>query len=356
MRSGVRSVGSISLIRGRYRVQVRRKGQRPISKSFDLKRDAERWARQVESAMDEKRHADPGSVTFGAMLRDYRDSFTVPMGKSKASALRLLEYQLGHERAADLTAARLVRWAQERRRSPATVSMDLSYIGTVFKHARAVMGLAVHNPIPDARVAIAHRRLAGKARKRDRRPTEGEIDALCDYFDRHSALPMRDIIWFAIHSAMRLGEIMSLRWADLDRKHKTILVRDRKDPRQKHGNDQVVPLLAPAMEIIERQPRGELIFPYDGGTVSSIFPRACRKLKIRDLHFHDLRHEGTTRLFELGLSIVEVQAFTGHKQIQMLLRYTHLKASDIAAKASELSSRRDTSSGTRPSATSSRRR
>lgn len=322
-------MASISFIRGKYRALIRRAGHRPISKSFRFRRDAERWAREVESAMDQRLHVDPGSVTFGAMVRDYRDSFTAPMGRSKAGALRMLERQLGAEKAADLTTARLLRWAQDRKRSPATVAMDLSYIGTVFRHAVAVMGLKVHNPVPDARVAIAHRRLVGKARKRDRRPTEDEIERLCAHFDQHSALPMRDLIWFAIHSAMRLGEITKLRWVDLDRKHKTIIVRDRKDPRHKVGNDQVVPLLEPALEIIERQPRGELVFPYAADTVSTIFPRACRKLRIRDLHFHDLRHEAISRLFEKGYGIQEVALFSGHKSWEQLRRYTQLRASTL---------------------------
>ena len=60
--------------------------------------------------------------------------------------------------------------------------------------------------------------------------------------------------------------------------------------------------------------------------------RAIRRAVIENLRFHDLRHEATTRLFEKGLNIMEVASITGHKDLRMLRRYTHLKAEDLARK------------------------
>ena len=67
-------------------------------------------------------------------------------------------------------------------------------------------------------------------------------------------------------------------------------------------------------------------------TVSVAFLKLCRKTGIDDLHFHDLRHEATSRLFEKGLNPVEVATITGHKDTRMLMRYTHLRAEDLVGR------------------------
>ena len=115
---------------------------------------------------------------------------------------------------------------------------------------------------------------------------------------------------------------------------KMLTIRDRKDPREKKGNDQRIPLLAvsgyDAMALIEEQRaiRGnedDRIFPCNHKSVT----RACRMLRIEDPHFHDLRHEGTSRLFEAGFRIEQVSLVTGHKDWKMLRRYTHLKPESL---------------------------
>lgn len=124
-------------------------------------------------------------------------------------------------------------------------------------------------------------------------------------------------------------------WQDINHDHKTIIIRNRKHPTEKEGNHQEVPLLGTAYAILVKQSRKEneeRIFPIAEGTVSSLFPRACNALGIVDLRFHDLRHEGITRLFERGLSIMEVSLISGHRDLKMLKCYVNLRASDIAKK------------------------
>jgi integrase len=182
---------------------------------------------------------------------------------------------------------------------------------------------------------MTHLKISSKSKERSRRPTEGEIAGLCDYLDQHSTLPMRDIIHFAIESAMRIEEITLLRWLDLNDTDRTIVIRNRKHPRQKQGNDQEVPLLGKTYEIIQRQPRPRAItsesriFPVKVDTITTIFPRAKKRLGIEDLHFHDLRHEGVSRLFEQGYQIQEVALMSGHRDWKMLARYTQIRAKDL---------------------------
>jgi integrase len=117
-----------------------------------------------------------------------------------------------------------------------------------------------------------------------------------------------------------------------------LMIRDRKDPREKKGNDQRIPLLAvsgyDAVALIQEQRtiRGnedDRIFPYFHKSAGAAFTRACRELEIDDLHFHDMRHEGTSRLFESGFEIQQVALVTGHKDWKMLRRYTHLKPESL---------------------------
>jgi integrase len=151
---------------------------------------------------------------------------------------------------------------------------------------------------------------------------------------------MDRIIKFAIATAMRQEEICRVTWDDLDERQKMLLIRDRKDPRNKRGNHQNIPLLdvsgCDAWALIEEQAlhlghRKGRIFPYNSRSAGTAFRRACRDLCIQDLHFHDLRHEGTSRLFEAEYEIPEVSLVTGHKDWKMLQRYTHIRPEDLHA-------------------------
>lgn len=125
---------------------------------------------------------------------------------------------------------------------------------------------------------------------------------------------------------MRIGEVCKLQWDDLNIEHKTVLVRDRKDPRKKTGNHMIVPLLGESFDIVMRQPKeSSLIFPYNSRSVSAGFQRVRNSLGITDLRYHDLRREGASRLFEKGYSIEEVAQVTGHRSLNLLWQvYTQL--------------------------------
>lgn len=229
------------------------------------------------------------------------------------------------------------------------MGIDIGMIKLVLGHAAAVHGLPVRvEPVDLARIALKRLHLIGKGQERDRRPTQDELDGLIRHFDANprQLAPMGRIIRFAVATAMRQEEICRVTWLDVDSRTKMLTIRDRKDPRNKDGNHQRIPLFAAtgydAWAILEEQrttrsnedPR---IFPYNGRSVGTAFRRGCRELKITDLHFHDLRNEGTSRLFEARFTIEQVALVTGHKDWKMLRRYTHLKPellhSIFAAKA-----------------------
>jgi integrase len=216
---------------------------------------------------------------------------------------------------------------------PETIGQYLSYLHALMKVARHVWRLDIDPAaVTEARSALSMVNAVAKGNTRNRRPTAEELERLFTYWGGRNDLylPMVDITRFAVASAMRLGEIVSLRWDDLDHDDRTVLIRDRKHPTEKLGNDQVVPMFTEAWQIAMRQPQTrEQIFPYGRQRISDNWRRSTRACGIKDLRFHDLRHEGTSRLFEAGYQIHEVAIVTGHRDWSSLKRYTQIHARDL---------------------------
>lgn len=231
---------------------------------------------------------------------------------------------------------------------PMTLSIDIGAIKLVITHAIAVHGLTISaEPVNMARLALKRLGLVGKGLERDRRPTEEELERLIAHFESNprQIIPMGCVIRFAIATAMRQEEIFRVVWSDYIPRTKMLTIRDRKDPREKIGNDQRIPLLKvsgydPIALIEEQGPppsnRDLRIFPFNHRSAGTAFTRACKELEIVDLHFHDLRHEGTSRLFEAGFQIPQVALVTGHKDWKMLRRYTHLRPEALHAFADSI--------------------
>lgn len=334
-------MASIIKIGSKWRAQVRRKGHPTVTRTFEKKALAERWALQVETEIRGGAFADERKLaefTIGDLIERYEEEVGKlrPFGRSKAGALAMVKRHLGQTPVLSFTEAKVLEYAKLRHSMGAggvTIGMEFTYISGAYETARSVWKLPLPaNPVAAARKHLTFLGLIGKSKRRDRRPTQQELDAICDWFaaKKRQRIPMPDIIRFAVASAMRAGEITRLRWADINESDRTIIIRDRKDPKEKIGNNQVVPLLGEAWDIIQAQPRtGELIFPYKEASFSSLFPRACADLGIDDLRFHDLRHEGVSRLFEAGYTIEQVALVSGHKDWKQLARYTQLRAKSL---------------------------
>jgi len=142
---------------------------------------------------------------------------------------------------------------------------------------------------------------------------------------------MEPVIRVALATCMRRGEILALRWDDVDTERAVARLR-----MTKNGSSRLVPLSPTALAVLGEMPRDdELVFPYSGNRVNLAWQRVRRQAGLdgKDLHFHDLRHEAASRLAERGdLELLEVAAVTGHKDLRMLQRYTHLSAMRIAQK------------------------
>jgi integrase len=255
------------LASGSWRVQVRRKG-RYISETFLRREDARIWAQDSERDIDRGATPQPSRIarknTFGDLIdlhiEDMKEVGKAP-GRSKAATLDMLKRELGKKTITELDRAYLVKFGRTRARQdagPVTLSMDIGAIRLVLSHAAAVHGLSASvEPVDQARIALKRLGLVGKSNERDRRPTEDELTKLFKDFDENERLtiPMARIVKFAIATAMRQEEICRVTWDDLNTRTK--MIRDRKDPREKKGNDQRIPLLKvsgyDALALIEEQ-------------------------------------------------------------------------------------------------------
>jgi integrase len=346
----------VRLPSGSWRAVVRRK-RRYISETFKRKDDARAWALGAERQIDQGSSPTPSRVkrkkTFGQLIdlhiADMKAVGKAP-GRSKAATLAMLKRDLGERAIIDMDRERLIKFGRARSAQgagPVTLSMDIGMIRLVISHAAAVHGLPVSTEQVDlARIALKRLGLVGKSNERSRRPTEEELRKLFEHFDaiRRPCIPMSRVIRFAIATAMRQEEIFRVTWDDYSPRTKMLLIRDRKDPREKKGNHQRIPLLDvsgyDAVALIEEQRAmrsndDDRVFPHNHKSAGTAFTRACQTLGIIDLHFHDLRHEGTSRLFEFDLKIQQAALVTGHKDWKMLRRYTHLQPEslhDIVAK------------------------
>jgi len=173
-----------------------------------------------------------------------------PLRRSRPYTLELLRRQLGTVPIDRVGRDMLVDYGRRRAREgadPVTVSSELSHINTIVTHAAAVHGIAISKePIELARVALRRLGLVGKGRVRDRRPTQAELDALIAHLDGNprQLIPVGRIVRFAVATAMRQSEIAAILWRDVDDRLCTVIVRDRKDPKNKEVNYQRVPLIA----------------------------------------------------------------------------------------------------------------
>lgn len=307
------------------------------NKTFPARREAAGWLARREEEIARQGPAKPAS---GPPLADVIDRYTTEtmkrIGRTKAQCLRTIKaLPIASMPSAEITSADILAAARQladRGAKPQTVQNYLSHLGAVFAVAKPAWGYPLdQQAMRDAIVVAKRLGVTSKSRTRDRRPTLGELDKLLEHFDRiranrPTAAPMRDIILFAIFSTRRQEEITRIRWQDLDEKHGRILVRDMKHPGDKVGNDQWCDLPPEAMAVIRRQPRtADRIFPYKVDAIGTAFTRACQLLGIDDLHFHDLRHDGVSRLFELGWNIPQVACVSGHRAWQSLKRYTHMR-------------------------------
>jgi integrase len=311
------------------------------SKTFRKKELARTYGRKRVQEIENDEIGIKKTIPLSALLDLYFEDVHLweKTGRTKQYVIKMLrdceiaKIQSNKLKTSDLIAHCKIR--QLAGAKPATVYHDICYLRAVMKKAHPVFDIEANCVVFDEAIpTLIDMGLIGKSDRRTRRPTQLELDKLRIGLEEREnqrpngivRIPYLDILDFSILTCMRIGEVCKLRWDDLNLEHKTIIVRDRKDPRKKEGNHMIAPLLGESFSIATKQPKNsELIFPYNSRSVTAGFQRVRNDLGIEDLRYHDLRREGASRLFEQGYSIEEVAQVTGHRNLNILWQvYTQL--------------------------------
>ena len=309
------------------------------NKTFSKKELARTWSRlRIEEIELQGVLKKDKVVSIGELMDLYYNNHHLweNTGRTKRYVIQMLrDSDIATVLTDELKSSDLIEHCKTRQAAgagPATTYHDITYLRSVMKIALPVFNIKANWKIfEDAMPVLIEMRLVGKSQKRTRRPTSEELYLLIESLEirqnkQGSKIPFVDILNFSILTCMRIGEVCSIKWSDLNEAHKTVIVRDRKDPRKKEGNHMIVPLLGGSFDLVKKQSQtDELIFPYNPRSVSAGFQRERNKLGITDLRYHDLRREGASRLFEKGYSIEEVAQVTGHRNLNVLWQvYTQL--------------------------------
>lgn len=314
-----------------WRAQIRKAGTKTLSKTFSKKALAEKWVRDTELAIEQGLFVkeDPD---FGVLVQRYIDEILPmkPMQRTHVASMRTLRRKVAGVKVSELTPAWMLEFAQTMPdAAPSTRNQLFIFLGLVLRTADTFWDVRPNwDDWKRGRAALHDYGQIGRSQERNRRVSDSDIVEILD--NMRSGLPMDDLIQFAIDSCMRLSEVTRVQWADLDHAKKTLVIRDRKHPNKKRGNHQTIPLLGEAYAIVKRQiKQNEFIFPFDPNSISAAFHRATVRAQIPDMRWHDLRHEGISRLFEKGYRIEEVALVSGHSSWNMLKRYTHLSPESL---------------------------
>lgn len=326
--------------RGDYQFQaiVKRQGIGFTSKTFTTRKDAEKWAKITEAEMLRGAYisrSDAERTTLRECIERYKtDALPLLRGVGHASLLKNLDEAFGQLSLASITSAKVASYRDARLKSgrtASTVKKELAKLSVIYSLAAKEWGISgLVNPV--ASVARPQERNA-----RTRRLEADELPRLLAECSPELALLVR----FALETAARLGELLALRWEDLNIARRVAVLHGIDGRGTKNGDDsRAVPLSSAAVTVLDELRKlpasidGRVFYWWQASdSISHVWRRVCSRAGIEDLRFHDLRHEATSRLFEKGVfEGVEVAAITGHKTLQMLKRYTHLRAEDLARK------------------------
>lgn len=306
------------------------------SKTFSDRVWAKAWMEGREAALAlpgalERAKADKNDPPLSDVIDRYIDESEKEIGRTKTQVLRSIKaHAIGRRKCSMVDAASLCDFAKTLDAAPSTRGNYMSHLASIFTVARPMWKYPLDKQaMDDAQIVLRKMGIISKSKERDRRPTLDELDRLMELFGvaelrRTDSAPMQKIIAFAIFSTRRQDEISRITWKDLEPGR--VMVRDMKHPGEKIGNDTRCDLVPEAEAVIRSMPRkGARIFPASASTISARFTRACALLGIDDLHFHDLRHDGISRLFEMGWTIPQGASVSGHRDWKSLKRYSHLR-------------------------------
>lgn len=315
-----------------WQAAVRRQGYPDSVKTFQSKFEAEQWARSIETEMDRGQFVSrekAEQTTLGEVISRYMVSVTPKKRGCLEETIRLnatLRHRITKLSMANLTPEALAGFRDDRLKlcKANTVIRDLATLSAIINHARREWGMAIQNPIEMIRKPTMP---PGRDRVLSQ-PEETSLLSELTAVGRRNPL-MQPLVIFAVETAMRRGEMLALRWEHINLDHRTAFL-----PLTKNGTSRYVPLSSRALETLRNlaRPADGRVFSIKAAAMEANFLRAVRRADLGNLHFHDLRHTAASRMASKLPNVIELAAVTGHTSLQMLKRYYHPKAAELALK------------------------
>jgi integrase len=317
---------------GKWQARVLRDGHPDQTKTFETKGDAEKWARSVESEIDKGQFISVNEAqrnTLGDLIERYLVEVTPSMKGVTEDTIRLkaiMRKPIARWSMANLSAARIAAYRDERLKqvSAGTVIRELAYLSSIINHARREWGINVPNP-----VQLVRKPQSPQARSKVL--TDEEVSRLLHALEptgrrSHWTKPA---VQLALATAMRRGELLSLRWEHVDIQNRTAFLSDTKN-----GESRTVPLSSTAVQVLAELPRqiNGVVIPVKFFTLDAAFNRARKRAGLDDVRFHDLRRTAITRMAEKLPNVIELAAVSGHKSLMVLKRYYRPTATELAKK------------------------
>jgi integrase len=327
-------MASITQRNDSFRVRIHRKDNKPISKSFKTELEALQWLKKTEAQLELGLYEDKVKnhislkVGFGEAVEKYIPTYSVHKGnhKTEAGILRILACRWEGRSLNAISKQDIVLLKEEllaKGRAASTVNHYLNALSQLYQIAINEWGLRLANPISGVK------RMSEPQGRMRRLSKEAEA-TLLSHCIRLKLSHLADMIIVALETGMRCGEILSMRWEDVDFINRRVLLRDTKN-----GDSRQVPLSSRVKTILEQlssRTTGDLVFPYCRWAIRRHYTRVVKQSAkthkgaqnpFTDLRFHDLRHEALSRLSDKGLNTIELAHISGHKTLAMLRRYTH---------------------------------
>jgi len=317
---------------GKWQARVIRDGYPDQTKTFETKADAEKWARSVESEIDKGYFVsinEAQRTSLGDVIARYLVEVTPTMKGAAEDTIRLnaiMRKPIARWSMMNLSAAQIANYRDERLKevSAGTVIRELAYLSAIINHARREWGINVPNPVQMVRKPQS-------PQARSRVLTDEEVSKLLQALEptgrkSHWTKP---IVQLALATAMRRGELLSLRWENIDLQNRTAFLPDTKN-----GDSRTVPLSTAAVQVLSVLPRNisGVVFPVKFFTLDAAFKRGVRRACLEGIRFHDLRRTAITRMAEKLPNVIELAAVSGHKSLMVLKRYYRPTASELAQK------------------------
>lgn len=318
-----------------YQVQIRIRGQRPVTKTFPKLVEAKRWKSQTETEIRERRYfgsSEGQKRTLAEAIDRYLAQY--PEKKDRPSQLRWWKEEIGQKVLADVTPSLIVECRErlqqgrqrasaryEAGRSPATVNRYLAALSHLF-----TVAVKEWEWLPDSPMRQVSK--LKEPRGRVRFLDDDERGRLLEACQGSADYRLYPLVVLALSTGARKSELLGLRWRDVDTQKGLAVLHHTKN-----GERRTIAVRGHALEQVKalrkvRRLDTDLVFPSDSGE-GSLEPReawvdALRVAKIEDFRFHDLRHCAASYLAMNGASLAEIAEVLGHKTLQMVKRYAHL--------------------------------